>query len=326
MARHTVYHYQPPEVQPLPKRKHLRLKRMKAVELPNFQLTPRDSEIVEAVYTYRALSTPQIDALFFSGQHTARQRRQPSSRCQHRLKLLFHAGFLRRKEQAQVLSDGRKPLVYFLDRHGAMYLAELAGCTVPELDWDRQEHEVGLQFLDHLLLSNDIRVAVTLAARTRGYTLMDWRDERTLRRDHHTEQIAIASEGGKQQVRLVPDGFFSLETQSAKYHQFLEVDRATSTLHAGHTGKRDWARKVAAYLAYFRSGAYQQRYHVRSFRILTVTTSHKRLQHLKQVTEEAGGKARFWFTTADKITGASILTEPIWQVASRSDEPFSFVR
>jgi hypothetical protein len=237
----------------------------------------------------------------------------------------FTAGFLRRKEQAQTLSEGRKPLVYFLDRHGARYLADLAGCAVSELDWDRQGHEVGSLFLDHLLLTNDFLVSAICAARLQGFTMLDWRDERALRRAHHTEQIATTGSDGKpQQVTLVPDGFLSLDTPQARYHQFVEIDRGTSTLVVGSARKRDWARKVATYLAYFRSGAYQQRYQTQSLRIMTVTTSQKRLKHLKEVTEQAGGKARFWFTTVDKLAPSTILTEPIWQVASRSGL-FNFV-
>lgn len=303
---------------PSAKKKLPRLKRMGSEAVPGFQLTARDVEIIKAVYTYRALSTPQIDALFFDrpGEHNPSGR--ASSRCLYRLKLLFHAGFLRRKEQAQTLSDGRKPLVYFLDRRGAQYLAELAGCSVRELDWDRQGHEVGALFLDHLLLTNAFVVAVVGAARLHGYTLLDWRDEHALRRAHHTEPITIPGPDSKpQQVTLIPDGFLSLDTPQARYHQFLEIDRATSTVVVGSAGKRDWARKVAAYLAYFRSGAYQQRYQTQSLRIMTVTTSQKRLRHLKEVTEQAGGKARFWFTTADQLSPATILTEPIWHVASR---------
>lgn len=310
---------------PSAKKKLPRLKRVGTEALPGFQLTERDIEILKAVYTYRALSTPQIDALFFERADQNAAPGRVSSRCLHRLKLLFHAGFLRRKEQAQTLSEGRKPLVYFLDRRGAQYLAELAGCSVRELDWDRQGHEVGALFLDHLLLTNEVLVSVIVAARAHGYTLTDWRDERELRRVHHNEQISIPGPDGKpQKVTLIPDGFFSLDTPTARYHQFLEIDRATSTLVVGQAGKRDWARKVATYLAYFRSGAYQERYQTQSMRILTVTTSPKRLRHLKEVTEEAGGKARFWFTTVDKITPATILTEPIWHVASR-DGLHSFV-
>jgi Replication-relaxation len=275
------------------------------------------------------MNTPQIDALFFAtSERTATSR--VSSRCLHRLKLLYHPGFLRRVEQAQTLSDGRKPLVYFLDWRGAHYLADLAKCDVKDLDWDRQRHEVGSLFLDHLLLTNDIRVAVMLAAFKQEHTLLDWQDERTLRRFHQTEKITILNEENtEQKVTLIPDGYFAIEVtkeleRPREYHQFLEIDRATTTLRVGQADGRDWARKVKAYIQHHKSGAYEARYHTRSMRVLTITTTEKRLAHLKQVTEEADGKNHFWFTTFDKISAETIFTIPIWQVAQREGQ-FSFL-
>src|SRR5688500_15716 len=107
--RYTIYQYQKTTTNSSEKKKLPRLKRVKRDELPGFQLRPRDIEIVQAVYTYRAMSTPQIDALFFSVQGNRASTSRVSSRCLHRLKLLFHAGYLRRVEQAQTMSDGRKP-------------------------------------------------------------------------------------------------------------------------------------------------------------------------------------------------------------------------
>ena len=82
-------------------------------------------------------------------------------------------------------------------------------------------------------------------------------------------------------------------------------------------GKRDWARKVAAYIEYFHSGKYQARYQSDSYRILTVTETEARLATLKTVTQAAGGKSWFWFTTFDRITPDTVLTERIWQIANR---------
>jgi hypothetical protein len=48
-----------------------------------------------------------------------------------------------------------------------------------------------------------------------------------------------------------------------------------------------------------------------------VTSSERRLEHLLAITEKAGGKARFWFTTFGQITPRTVLTRPIWRVASR---------
>src|SRR5437879_335774 len=71
-----------------------RLTRTKSTDLPGIVLTTRDMSILEAVYTYRALTTPQIAALLFV----------PTTRtwCNYRLKLLFHHGYLYRSEQPQL--------------------------------------------------------------------------------------------------------------------------------------------------------------------------------------------------------------------------------
>jgi hypothetical protein len=74
-------------------------------------------------------------------------------------------------------------------------------------------------------------------------------------------------------------------------------------------------RKVRAYMAYYRSGQYHARYGTRSLRVLTVTTSQKRLANLKASTEQAGGGPMFWFTTFDRVNTENILSAPIWQVA-----------
>jgi hypothetical protein len=60
----------------------------------------------------------------------------------------------------------------------------------------------------------------------------------------------------------------------------LEIDLRTVTGVASVWGKRDWARKVSAYLEYYRSGNYQERYKTQSLRILTVMTGEKRLERV----------------------------------------------
>jgi hypothetical protein len=101
-------------------------------------------------------------------------------------------------------------------------------------------------------------------------------------------------------------------------HHFFEIDRATVTVRPSQWQRRGWVHKIQAYLAYYQSGIFTERYATRSLRILTITTGPERLAHLKEVTEETGGKARFWFTTFELANDPhKVLTEPIWQVASK---------
>lgn len=295
------------------KRKRLKtLIRAGKDELPGFRLTPRDKEIIEAVYRYRALTAPQVEALFFT--HPA-SNGGVNARCKLRLRLLYHHGYLFRDEQPTRLSEGRKPLVYFLDRLGAEYLMHLEGCTV---DWNPQDNDVSYPFLEHLLSTNQFRLTVSLSARRHNFKIPIWIDDRTLKSRQMKDTIVLKGEkGGREKAAVVPDSYFRLETNEDRYNFFVECDLGTVTLDSTGEGKRDWVRKVRTYLEYYRSGAYERRYQTKDMRILTVTRSERRMQNLKEVTEGAGGKSRFWFTTFDRMKQADILTSPIWAVAAR---------
>ncbi len=271
-------------------------------------------EILKAVYAYRALTAPQIEALFFTHPNDSRG---VNARCKLRLRLLYHHGYLYRDEQPTKLSEGRKPLVYFLDRTGAEHLSTIEG---QEVDWDPQDNNVSYPFLDHLLATNDIRVAVTLSAKQHALDLPVWLDDKTLKSRQMKDTVILKGDkGGREKAAVVPDSYFRLETEEDLFNFFVECDLGTVTLDARETGKRDWARKVHAYLEYYRSGAYEKRYQTKDMRVLTITRSEKRMRNLKEVTETAGGKSRFWFTTFEAIRGADILTSPIWALATRDD-------
>lgn len=288
------------------------------MQLP-FRFTVRDLALVRAVYEYRALTTVQIERLFFapaadrppSDSSAAPVKINP--RCQHRLKMLYHHGYLYRDEQPTKLSEGRRPLVYFLDAGGAKRLGEELGT---EIDWDPAGNNVSWPFLDHLLLTNDFRIAVTVAARAHHVTLETWIDDKVLKSPHQKDYVIITGTGGaKRRIAVVPDGYFVLDTDERTFHDFLELDRGTVTGRYSKDGKRDWSHKVRGYNEYVASGKYEERYNTTKVRVLTVTTGEKRLEHLKEITETVGGGSRFWFTTFDQVTPHTILTEPIWSVA-----------
>ena len=289
---------------------------MLMVSLPPFRLTPRDIAIVNACYEYRALTTPQVQRLFF----TRSAARGQLVHCQYRLKLLFQHGYLYRDEQPTKLSEGRRPLVYFLDRKGATLLAQCLGLTDSDLDWRAKDNAAGAKhlFIDHLLKTNDIRIAMTLAAQQQHVTLERWLDDKTLKSRQMKETVTLRNnKGEEQQVALIPDGYVHLDTANGPRHHFLEADLRTMVGLSSKSGRRDWARKIRLYLAYKDSGKFDERYGARSFRVLTVTTGQRRLENLKQITEESGGQARFWFTTFDQLTPETILSASIWHVAGR---------
>ena len=75
---------------------------------------------IQSVYEFRALTTEQIAALHF-------RTKAGRTHCQTRLKLLYHHGYLFRDEQPIKLTEGRRPLVYFLDRKGEIQEIVICG-------------------------------------------------------------------------------------------------------------------------------------------------------------------------------------------------------
>ena len=186
-----------------------------------------------------------------------------------------------------------------------------------ELDWHPRHNTISNPFMEHLLETNDVRVAIEMAAGRQGVVVQDWLDERTLKSSQMKDYVTITGpRGGKVEVAVVPDGYFYLQTPDYDFRFFLEVDRGTITAQWDVSGRRSWDRKIRAYLEYYDSGKYEERYGSTKGRVLTVTSSQERLETLKTITEEAGGKDWFWFTTFDQVAPETVLTARIWQVAT----------
>lgn len=261
---------------------------------PKMRLMERDIEILKAVADYRILRQDHIQQLFFGSKSTA----------QYRLSHLYQHGFLQR--HFLPVYAGWSPTLYTLDKRGIAVLRHECGLERVQI-WDSEN---GHEFLSHTLAINDVRVAITLACRDANYTLVQWKNEADLKAEY--DRVTITNEKGKQQsISLIPDSYFTIETPQGKTSCFLEMDMGTMTV-----GR--FATKIRAYLAYTQSGAYQQRYHTKSLRVLSITTSQTRCINLKAATESVGGDRRFWFSTRELMAREMVLHSPIWQVIDSS--------
>jgi hypothetical protein len=143
-----------------------------------------------------------------------------------------------------------------------------------------------------------------------------------MKRERHADPVTIlTADGTAKQTWVEPDGYFYLTGETAagtiRMQRLLEIDRGTESGTAQSIQKRAWNTKILGYLSYYRAGKFHQRYHAKGMTVLTITTGkERRLTTLKESTEAAGGKERFWFTTIERLTGADILTDPIWSVAT----------
>jgi hypothetical protein len=270
---------------------------------------------VEAVHRHRVLSTTQIAALFFPAAGDA-----VSSACRTRLRHLTNAGYLERAEQLLARSEGRRPYLYFLTRDGTQLLVGELGYAPSDIDWKPSYNNVRWPFLAHQIAINDAFVTFSLAAARVGWSLDQWVDDRFLRKAH-TERVTVSDDGGGQrQVAVVPDAYFSLSRDRACLRFFLEIDRATMAVAPTSQRTKSWRRRIRAYQAFFSSQAMVERYKTRKVRVLTVTTGRRRLLGLQEATQDVGGRKRYWFVEAERLTPHTALSEPVWSVASVPDQ------
>ena len=249
--------------------------------------------------------------------------RLPISRaCTARLRLLYDEGLLEKQEPATRASEGKAPSRWFLSEQGRSYVATLTKkkpTEVGKLDLKK----AGEAFLVHLLRTNDIRIAITLAAEQPGFEIVEWRDDLELRRFHSraSEKVTAEIRGKEVTFGVVPDGYFWLQVPPDKHgHFFVECDMGTVVEMYSQAGLKDWRRKVIGYGLY-----YKNRYSIaypeaqKSLRILVVTVSQTRLNNMKAVTAKVAGNGahRYYFTTFERLMTGSALTDPIWERADK---------
>jgi len=271
----------------------------------NMQFTPRDRAILEAVYIHDGLlSEQQIQRLFFTGVNIRTVR--------ERLMLLVQHGYLARpdiKQRAQLDEP-----VYWLERRGAQYVADLQNVQLSELNWRRP----GMRFreTEHDLKINDFRLAVTEAIAVEPeLELGEWIPSRVFW--SRTDRIEFAYQvqvGNEEQTRketrgVRPDGYFSITQPGFKPSRFLvEIDMGTED------HPRFAREKLHSGLAYIQSPAYKQRFGHNAGRWLVVTTTPRRRQNMQDVAQrELGDKAvAYFFTTLAAVSAETVLRGEIW--------------
>jgi hypothetical protein len=286
-------------------------------------LSERDLALLYELLTARYLTTPQIEALFWRTGRSERGRRYA---CQRRLKLLSEQGLMRRIELPVMRGKAQKPFIYCLDEKGANLLIAELGVDPSEIDWKPKSAEANYPFLAHLLATNDLRIHLAQACERQQVSLSRWVNEKELKSEGMKDYVTLVSPDGqkRQQAAVVPDACFALQVDSKLGHFFVEVDMGTVTIQPTVWEKRGWNRKVRAFLAYYASGKFQQRYGNKAFRVLCITTSQQRLENLKATTEKAKGGQMFWFSTFEKLTPETFLSQPVW-IRAGEDAPIAIL-
>lgn len=271
--------------------------RLKRGDPDSHELTTRDLGIIKAVYTYRMLTTAQVERLFFPP--TKENRKYPAQLCLRRLRYLFDKGYLERTMQPIRIPEGTKPLIYRSTKTGLALLKEHTGEEYPSR---RSEEGSLLTHPDHWIKTNDLRITIEYWASQRGYEV-EWVDEIELRKLHKKHKVVV-----------VPDGFFKLTVPPSPQYEKQRVFRAFVETVLTQT-VASYGRKVEEY-NYFFNSRYEDLYQSKSVRVLAITTSNTKALNLKTTTEAMGGRSRFWFTTVEKSENNNILDDFIWSMAA----------
>jgi len=204
-------------------------------------------------------------------------------RANARLLQLTRAGLLRRFFVGS-LAHGRKA-IYTLSPKGS----ELVSAKLGGIHRTNGRLLVGDLFVEHQAWINEIYLCVKYRLATHlGINLRRW----------ITFRQAIS-----EAIKLIPDGYFEINSSETVRAMFLEVDRGTEAL-------RVWQEKSAYYLQLAISGEFPKRFSQPQFRVLVVTNSERRLANIRATVVKSTDKI-FWFTTIESINREGFWS-PVW--------------
>ena len=263
-------------------------------------LTGRDLEILALVESFRLASSEHVQALVEgSNQNILR-----------RLQKLFHRGYLDRIRQELVEDGGSSKMVYAITNKGIRELQKAGKLEErTATDWNAQNRGLHHLSIRHTLLISHIHAVFAALCQTHPDIKLFWRDEG---RDI-SDAIEVSLPEGYTRIPVAPDAFFRLDGPKGRMHFFLEADRGTMTL-------KRFMMKLKAFAAYWRERRHVERFAIRYFRVLTVTTSKIRAANLVAAAEadesvRALGRL-FLFTTEDalRLDRPESAFENIWTI------------
>ena len=260
-------------------------------------LTQRDTQILTMVHQYSGVTIDHLQQRYFPTKGAR-------SSCYARVQKLVVAGFLLSRRLGSVTGVGSGKAFLTLGPQGRSVIACQLGLPLAELG--RSSRRAVPTLIHHHLAICDVRLSLELAAeRSSVFTLTEWIPESTLRQApvHVTDPLS------QQVIPLVPDGAAQLALPDGTTQGFFfELDMGT-------IAPKRMQLKLGAYLA---TGSGQP------LPVLFIVPDEPRQQALIRWTVNAAERSRqdptlIWFTTRGRVTSATILDQPIWQVAGGPD-------
>ena len=271
-----------------PSRPSRRLGRQQLTQLAD-GMPDRERSIVETVDRLRLVRSDQLQRLFFHEISSARGRARV---CRRSLQILTDQGIVRRLERrvGGTPAGGSSGYAYTLAPAGRRLIAYWAGEGVPS---DRGVHEPQAGFVEHTLAISELYVRLLETERRGGADLIAFEPEPGCWRTHTSPTGAT--------VLLKPDALARLGVGDSELSWFLEVDMGTH-------GRGALARKLNAYLSYYRTGREQTDSGVFP-RIAWITGSDTRAHVLANLITRLPEPAHRLFATTTMENALALLTD-----------------
>jgi hypothetical protein len=278
------------------------------------KLTERDTAVILDVYKYRYLTATQIEKLHFPSMDMTYRR----------LHILTKLGFLKAFTTPNI-----NERIFYLDKQGAEIVAGEFHVDRKDLDWQRSKTPKDYVFLKHFLAINDFRVLITKACQWGDITLLgfipEYIGEKTKEgfvKKYLRDKVSDISTG---EYSHTPDAVFALVRDGKPALFFLEIDRGGEVISDPEKG---FLKCIVFYLHYWREKKWI-RYNTdfkrefRTFRLLIVTTSPERLQHMREQVSaykflDTHIKRFLWGTIQNWLRVETVF-DSIWQSMDKDD-------
>jgi len=255
-------------------------------------ITDRDKVVLAKIADYRILTTEQIYRLCFPSLNRARKR----------LLQLWQHGYLKKIIRPIRLGEGSSMYLYLPSKRALRLISSDSAVA-------GKNNRASAFFARHTLDINNFRICLELAARNSNIiSLIEWKQSKDL-----LMKASIKDKGIMEQIPIIPDAYFALKQGGRIFYYFLEMDRGTTDL-------KRIALKCRGYLNIWNDKIAHAKFGIRSFRLLFVTGTDKRLvnmlEQLQKLKSHHHRLDLILMTAADRFSLAqpSRLFGPIWNI------------
>lgn len=280
------------------------------------QLTARDLALLRHVARHRFISSARLIAL--DGGN--------ASNVLARLRALFDHRYLDRPiaQLNHLAVTGPLPMVYGLWPRGAALLRE-QGEDVPRVDWAENNRRAGIAFIQHTTAVADFMSRVEVGCRGSSRAIELIPEPRILAASPEPTRAAreplrwtVEGSVGGRSLSVVPDTLFGLayDAGADRFDTYFifEMDRGTIPIERAGQDHRSIRHKLQAYYEGWRVQQHIRQLGIPNIRVLFLTNSPTRAEHMRRVQEDVtrGAGSGFFLFGDQQSLGTGCPLEYRW--------------